>query len=179
MKEFELEPDEHVVREARKHWFLFAITLLPYAILAVVPFSIPGLLHFSSALAPYALFFNVSDPLMRVALGVWLLLVWMGAWSAFTRYYLNLWVLTDRRIVEIKQRTYFSREVSSLLLSRVQDVTTDVSGAAASFLGIGTIRVQSAGADEEFVMTNIPRPEQMRDIIMKYIAEKAGASPSV
>lgn len=179
MREFELEPGEQVVRTARKHWFLFLMTLLPYAILAAFPFALPGLPALSSDAAPYASLLDVSRPLVRAAFGIWLLAVWTGAFSAFTRYYLNLWVLTDRRIVEITQRGYFNREVSSLLLSRVQDVTTEVEGVLSSLLGIGDIVVQSAGAVDKFRMRGIPRPEQMRDIIMKYVAEKAGPNPSV
>ncbi|MHB8660389.1 MAG: PH domain-containing protein [Minisyncoccota bacterium] len=171
MKEFELEPGEHVVREARKHWLLFLTELLPYAILAVVPFALPKLL----ALAPTvhaAASFDYQTPLARAALGVYLLVTWTLAWSAFTRYFLNLWVLTNQRIVDIKQHGYFNREVSSLFLSRVQDVTTDVTGVLPSLLDIGTINVQSAGTVDEFHMRGIPRPEQMRDIILKYVSTK-------
>lgn len=173
MKEFELEPGEHVVRQARKHWLLFLGELLPYAILAVLPLALPKLMLLVPPLASYGAALDAHQPLIRATLGVWLLLVWTAAWGAFTRYFLNAWVLTNRRIVDIKQRAYFSREVSSVLLNRVQDVTTDVSGVLPSLLGFGTIRVQSAGEDAEFMMRGIPRPEQMRDIILKYVAEKA------
>ncbi len=179
MKEFELEPGEHVVREARKHWFLFAVTLLPYAILAAIPFHLHDLLAAFPQSAPYAPLVVFNKPLMRAALGVWLLLVWTGAWSAFTRYLRNLWVLTNKRIVDIKQHGYFNREVSSLLLNRVQDVTTDVNGLLVSLLGLGNITVQSAGAVDEFHMKGIPRPEEMRDIIMRYVSDVAGQNQSV
>ncbi len=43
MKEFELEPGEHVVMQVRKHWFLFVVGLLPFLVLVLVPFLIPGL----------------------------------------------------------------------------------------------------------------------------------------
>lgn len=172
MKGFELEPGEEVVQEARRHWFLFALELFPYALLFLFPLALPGLLSLFALTAPYAPFVSVGDPVMRVALGIWLLVVWTGAWSAFTRYFLNVWVLTNRRIVDVKQRGYFNREVSSLLLSRVQDVTTDVSGVTASLLGIGTITVQSAGAVDEFRMRGIPRPERMRNSIMRYVPER-------
>ncbi len=173
MKEFELEPGEHVVLQTRKHWFLFLAELLPYAILAVIPLALPGLLALTTYSAPYAPLVDYRAPLLRAALGVWLLLTWTLAWSAFTRYFLNAWVLTNRRIVDIKQRGYWNREVSSILLSRVQDVTTDVAGALPSLLGIGAITVQSAGAVEKFSMRGIPRPEEMRDVILKYAAGAA------
>ncbi|MBU6388294.1 PH domain-containing protein [Patescibacteria group bacterium] len=176
MKEFELEPGEHVVLEARKHWFLFLGELLPFAILAVVPFALPKLLPLAPPLAPYAAFFDYHSVLGRAALGIWLLVAWTSGWGAFTRYFLNAWVLTNQRIVDIKQRAYFNREVSSLFLTRVQDVTTDVIGVLPSLLGIGDIKVQTAAEDVEFVMHGIPRPEQMRDIILKYVSTKPDAT---
>jgi len=171
MKEFELEPGEHVVKEVRKHWFLFLAELLPYAIFAVLPFAIPKLIVLAPSLVQYVSLFDYHSVLGRAGLGVWLLITWTIAWGAFTRYFLNAWVLTNRRIATIKQRRFFHREVSSLLLPRVQDVTTNVHGIVSSLLGIGNIKVQSAGAEIEFTMRGIPRPEQMRDIILKYVAE--------
>lgn len=172
MKEFELEPGEHIVKQVRKHWFLFLSGLLPYAILAIIPFALPKFLVFAPPLAHYATFFEYQTPLMRAAFGVWLLIIWTGAWGAFTRYFLNVWVLTNKRITTIKQRRFFNREVASLLLPRIQDVTTDVAGILPSLLGIGDIKVQSAGADVQFTMRGIPRPEQMRDLILKYVSTK-------
>lgn len=172
MKEFELGPDEHVVMEARKHWFLFLGELLPYTIIAIIPFALPNLLTLAPPLREYATLFTYHTPLARAALGIWLLVTWTSAWGAFTRYFLNAWVLTNQRIVTIKQRRFFFREVSSLLLTRVQDVTTNVNGILSSLLGLGDIKVQSAGADVEFTMRGIPRPEQMRDIILKYVSIK-------
>ncbi len=172
MKEFELEPGEHVVKEARKHWFLFLGELLPFAIIAVIPFALPKLLMLAPPMAKYAVFFDYHTIPARAALGVWLLVTWTSAWGAFTRYFLNAWILTNQRIVDIKQRAFFSREVSSLFLSRVQDVTTNVVGVLPSLLGIGDIKVQTAAEDVEFVMHGIPRPEQMRDIILKYVSTK-------
>lgn len=172
MKEFELEPGEHEVLVARKHWLVFAAELLPYAIMAILPFALPNLLTLSAVFAPYSAYFNYHDVVPRAALGVWLLLAWTMAWSTFTRYYLNAWILTNMRICAIKQRGWFNREVSSLFLSRVQDATTDVTGVLASLLNMGDITVQSAGAEDEFHMRNIPRPEQVRNIILKYVGEK-------
>lgn len=170
MPEFELEPGEKVILTARMHWFIFAAGLLPYAILAIIPFALPSALSAFAAAAPLTKFISYQQPLFHIALGVWLLAVWTAAWGSFTRYYLNLWVLTNQRIVDITQRHFFSRKVSSLMLSRVQDVTTNVSGVLESLLGIGGITVQSAGAVDEFHMRGIPRPQHMRDLILRSVS---------
>lgn len=172
MKEFELETGEHVIAEMRKHWFLFLAELLPFALLAILPFALP-LFSYAQPLAPYVERINYAEPLQRVALGIWLLLVWTSAWGVFTRYYLNAWVLTNQRIVNIKQSAFWQREVSSLLLPRVQDVTTDVSGIVRSLLGFGTIKVQTAGEEVGFVMRGIPEPEYMREVILKNVSESS------
>lgn len=179
MKEFELEPGEHVVLQARKHWFLFLTELLPFAIIAIIPFALPNILPLVPPLAQYATLLDYGTPTMRAGLGVWLLITWTGAWGAFTRYFLNAWVLTSQRIVNIKQRRFFSREVSSLFLSRIQDVTTDVSGLLPSLLGIGNIKAQTAAEDVEFIMIGIPRPEHMRDLILKYVPEEDAKTTGV
>jgi len=176
MKEFELESGEHVVLQTRKHWFIFLMELLPYAILMILPLAIPNLLEIAPPLAGYSSIFNSNPALLHMLLGVWFLVIWTGAWGAFTRYFLNVWVLTNQRVVDIKQRGYFNREVSSLFLSRVQDVTTDVVGILPSMLDMGNISVQSAGTVDEFHMRNIPYPERMRDIILKYVSEDIKSS---
>ncbi len=179
MKEFELEPGEHVVLQVRKHWFLFLGELLPYAVLVIVPFVLPKLLMLAPPMAPYAAFLDYDTPVARAALGLWLLIAWTSAWGTFTRYFLNVWILTSQRIVTIKQYRFFNREVSSLLLPRVQDVTTSVNGVISSLLGIGDIKVQSAGEDIEFIMHGIPRPERMRDLILKYVPDAADATVGI
>ncbi len=179
MKEFELEHGEFLVLQSRKHWLLFLGELLPFAILAILPFALPNILSLIPAFSNYAELFIYNTPTMRAVLGVWLLLTWTSAYGAFTRYFLNAWVLTSQRIVNIKQRQFFSREVSSLFLSRIQDVTTDVAGFIPSLIGIGDIKVQTAAEEVEFVMRGIPRPYHMRNLIIKYIPEEDAKLTSV
>lgn len=170
MSAFLLEPGEQVVHQMRKHWFLFLAGFIPYVVLAIVPILIPPLLSLAPVLAPWAAGFAGST--YHTFLGLWWLLVWTAAWGYFTRYFLNTWILTNERIVEIKQRRFFHREVSSVLLNRVQDVTSEVNGIISSLLHIGRIKVQSAGATNEFYMTGIPHPEHVRDLILKYVPEE-------
>jgi uncharacterized membrane protein YdbT with pleckstrin-like domain len=172
MKEFELEPGEEVVIEARKSWLIFVVELLPYAIMAVLPFALPNIIR----LSPYAAPIDFNSSGAHALVGIWLLVTWTSAWGTFTRYFLNAWVLTNQRIVDIKQRGFFNREVSSLFLSRVQDVTSDVQGFFFSIFGVGDINVQSAGEEERFSIHGISHPEQMRDIILKYMSTQSKSS---
>lgn len=176
-REFELEPGEKVLKEVRKHWLLFALGLLPYLVLAFLPFLIPPAIKLAGpSLQAFDGFTGWGTPLARVALGAWWLLLWSSAFNLFTQYFLNAWIITSQRIVEIEQDGFFNREVSSLLLGRIQDVTIDTRGFFHSILDIGDINVQTAGTVERFTMRNIPDPPELRDIILQHAALHAGAT---
>lgn len=174
MEEFDLEPGESVTRSVRKHWFVLLIEVLPFFVLAYLPLLIPGVLDFVSGTSPQLVplieFLTIKNPWVRLVLGLWWLLMWIAAFNTFTSYYLNQWIITTNRIVEIKQLGFFSREVSSLHLNRVQDVTTEVYGLFATLLGYGTLIVQSAGANDFFRMHGIDKPQDLRDLVMTEIA---------
>lgn len=176
MEEFHLEPGERVIRTVRKHWFVLLTSLIPFAFFAWIPAAVPGILAGISwapdpSIAMLLSFVSFDNAWFRLTLGMWWLLLWVAGFSVFTEYYLNHWVITTLRIVRVRQHGFFSRQVSSFLLSRVQDVTTDVNGIFADLLGYGAVRVQTAGtAANHFVMDGIEDPQGMRDLILSHIA---------
>ncbi len=174
MKEFELEPGEVVLMELRRHWFIFLVELLPFAVLALLPLTLPKL---EMLLGTYVNLPTITftDPTTRFLLGGWWLLMWCGAFNRFTDYYLDAWVITSERIVDISQKGFFNRSVSSLLLNRIQDVTVSAKGILVSLLDIGNIQVQTAGAVERFHMRGIPHPALVRDAILRHVPNKDGA----
>ena len=179
MDEFELEPGESVTRSVRKHGFVHFIEVLPFFLLALLPLLIPDILTFIAgkniqALDVFLSAFTLENPWARLMLGLWWLVMWIAAFNTFTSYFLNQWIITTHRIIEINQHGFFSRQVSSLLLNRVQDVTTEIHGFFPTLLGYGTLVVQSAGAHEYFTMHGIPHPQDLRDLIMREIAALHG-----
>jgi hypothetical protein len=167
MTEFALEPGEQVITHVRKHWFVFVIELLPFPILALAPLALPTLLTWVDM--PIAIPLSFDNVVGRAFLGAWWLILWTGAFAIFTRYYLNSWILTNMRIVDIDQKRFFHRDVSSLVLNRVQDITVETKGLLFSLLNIGTISVQSAGATERFKMKGVSEPNRLRDVILTYV----------
>ncbi len=175
MEEFELEPGEVIVKEVRQHLFVLALRVIPILILAFLPWILFGALavfaQMSTDAATAFLSFSPPPGAMRFLTGIWLLVVWTALFGLLTRYYLTVWVITNLRIVDIRQHGFFSREVSSFMLTRVQDVTTNVSGFLATLVGFGVLSVETAGNDENFFMHGIAHPEHVRDIIMRQVAQ--------
>ena len=168
-----------MVAEVRKHWFIFLLELLPFAILAAVP--LLALFLFSFLPPETRAFFekepSLADPWIRFSLGIWWLFLWLGAFNTFTAYYLDAWLLTNRRIVDIDQLGFFSRQVSSFLLDRVQDVTTDIHGFLATVIDFGNIQVETASAAQHFVIKGISNPRHLRDLILAEVEKRKQEAP--
>lgn len=174
MRDVELHAGEHIVRSVRKHWFVLVVQLVPFVFLAYLPTLFIPFLQFVANAVPnsgtIATLAIDDHGIIQLVYGLWLLMLWSAAFNTFTRYYLNQWVITNTRIVAIHQHGYFSREVSSLLLVKVQDVQSDVDGIFGTLLGYGQLEVQSAGTQEHFIMDDIAGPQGLRDLIMREIA---------
>jgi hypothetical protein len=173
MGEFELEPGEKITLTVRKHWLVLVGYSIPYAIAAYLPVLIvhylaSGVLGAASAATAT---FSFDNGGVRFVVGTYWLIVWMFYFGEVTRYFLNQWVVTTTRIVDIAQHGFFQREVSSVLLLHVQDVSTDIEGFFNTLANFGTLEVESAGAAEKFIMSGLNDPKRVRDLIMHEIAE--------
>ena len=159
----ELHENERVVRAVRQHWLIFVLEVLFLAVLALLPlveFVLPGIaerIGISLVLGSSALFLNAT----------WLLFIWITFFVVWTNYYLDTWIVTDKRVIDIEQRGLFNRSVSECHLDRVQDVTTEVKGFLPTFLKYGDVIIQTAGEQGRFVMRNVPNPYEVKDAIVQ------------
>ncbi len=166
---FQLEQEEKVLATVRRHWFVLAIELFAVVLMALLPFAALIILAFTR-LQSYGLALEI-DPTLLIELVAffvtgWLCFCVLTGYMIWTHYYLDLWIITDRRIVMIDQIHFFNRSVSSLRLERLQDLVVVVSGIIQTFLNFGHIRVQTAGADKDnFLMRSLPDPHGLHAMI--------------
>jgi hypothetical protein len=76
-------------------------------------------------------------------------------------------LITDRSLVQIMQRSLFNKKVSRLSISNVEDVSEEQRGILPSFFNYGTLMVQTAGAEENFIFTLCPNPSLIADKIIE------------
>jgi hypothetical protein len=162
----ELESDETVIKTVRKHWFLITIELCIIILFGLVPvFGFMAILALPPQ-SPILAYFETETPVIVFGLCAWLLLSTMAAATSWTHYYLDLWVITDRRIIVIEQMNFFSRKVSNFRLERLQDIKVTISGIIPTLLNYGTIRAQTASAAESnFTSPGLPDPRELQSLI--------------
>jgi uncharacterized membrane protein YdbT with pleckstrin-like domain len=171
----DLEKNENVLLTARRHvFFLFVklASLLPLIIIPlVIIFVVETIENFNPDVASFTkTFYNVQgggSALVIFLLFTWLLFIWIGAFVIWTDYYLDVLVVTDHRVINIEQKALFSRETSSLHLDKIQDVSVEITGVVATFLNFGSLRIQTAGEVEEFVLKGIKDPNGIKKVILE------------
>jgi hypothetical protein len=141
---------EEVIAVYHRHWFdiltnLFFPVLL-FVVLITLSITLPSVAPelFSGE---HEMFFAFLESSFYLFLWLYLFLVWIDV-------YFDVWIVTDERIVNIEQKDLFTRRVSELRFSRVQDVTSEV-------------YVQTAGEHARFIFHNVPNPVMIKDLVMK------------
>lgn len=92
----------------------------------------------------------------------------------FVVYYLNLYIVTNIRIVDIDQMGLFKHQISILNIAQIEDVTSDTNGILGTIFDYGTVYIQTAGAKERFEFSNVPQPAKLSKIIIDLFEEQTG-----
>lgn len=95
----------------------------------------------------------------------WILIAWLFAWFRWTDYFLDVMVITDKRIFEVKQNGFWNREVTSFGIDRVENIKVTQVGILASLLNYGDILVETASENENLHLTYVPNPNDVKKLI--------------
>lgn len=90
---------------------------------------------------------------------------WYWVFYMATMYYLNIWIITDHRLIESEQLGMFRRNYTEIYLSKIQDVSVKVEGFFETMLNFGFLEVQSAAAEKKFKMISVGEPLEVKEII--------------
>lgn len=174
----DLDEGEQILLEVRKHWFVLLGSIFIVGLLAVAP---PLFLAILASLnLPISV--NLTGSITSLGLflyTLWLLGLWMFAFVEWTDYYLDVWYVTNKRVVDVEQKGIFYREVSSLHYGKIQDITIEIRGLIPTFLGFGDVHVQTAGETREIILRAAARPEDVKRIISNQIEVESGTVQKV
>jgi len=76
-------------------------------------------------------------------------------------------MVADRSLVSIVQNALFSKKIARLSMANVEDVTCDQKGILQSILNYGTLTIQTAGQEDNFIFPFCPNPNKTADQILE------------
>lgn len=161
--------DEKTIFFLRRHWTTVLQIFSSMLILYIVPAGIAW--YFYEEILIW-LTDPFLGPLLAIVMGMYVMGVWLLTFVQFTNYYLDAWIVTNRRVINIEQNSLFNRTASELPLSVVQDVTSEVKGIVQTVLDFGNVYIQTAGEKDRFVFENIPHPEKIKEEVVRFVQEE-------
>ena len=169
----DLSPDEKIVLKVRRHKLVLIFETLFLVFFVILP---PLLFFVSERVVAIrgndlALFFSVYSAILLIA--------WMIFFIIWTNYYLDVLIVTDKRIVDIEQKGFFYREISTVRIENIEDITVSVSGVLATFIDYGTLRIQTAAEAREFIIRDVPMPNKVKSTIYDLHNKRLEAPQSV
>ncbi len=157
---------EKLIQVVRKHWAIFARDIFATLVAGIVPFLIWALImrvdvfpntEFVAALAAYVGY-------------LWLLLVWITIFIIWTEYFLDVWIITNRRVFNIQQVGLFHRQSSSCEIENIQEVVVRTDSFFQTLLHFGSLQIHTAGPSGEHISAEgIPHPERIRATIQAQV----------
>lgn len=132
-------------------------------LVAVVPLDFPQV-YGSAALASF---------FTKVALGVPVIVLaaWFYRWVG---WYYTMYIVTDRRILEVRQKGFFDRKVDEWQLENISNINYHVNGLQAVLFGYGDITARTFVGTLE--MKTIHRPVEVHEQLVKILRQYGNGS---
>jgi hypothetical protein len=159
-----LDPGEKVIVLIRKHWLIFTLRVVMIFIAALLPLIAYS---FTPPQALQSLAELVSGTAALFVYLLFILFLWLLVFVDFTTYFLDVWIVTNRRVIDVQQRTLFSRDTTTLMLEKIQDATVEVRGILATVFNFGTLVIHTAGENPDIVIRYAADPQTAKDKILE------------
>lgn len=161
--------NEEVFFVLRRHWFTFVSTIVLFLFLIAIPFIV---FYGATWLFPEMAWSEITAyPIVILIGSLYCLFTLLFFYIRFIDYYLDLWIVTNERIIDIAQNGLFSRMITEFELGRIQDVTTDVHGVISTVLHFGDLTVTTASSTNSIIFHQIPEPDKVREELIRLAAE--------
>lgn len=161
------QKDEEIILLMRAH----VVTTLPWVLLTIILFMTPNLIF------PLLFKYNIL-PVMSFGQTLCLNLFWYlcsftYGFINFLFWYFNVYIVTNKQVVDIDWYSVTSHKLSSASIFKVQDVAARRNGVLAGVFDYGNVTIQTAGELPNFDFTSVPHPQLVVNKI-KEIASGGG-----
>lgn len=153
-------PGEKTILHRRQHIFAVIIPVVIACLLAGV---------FMSALFVGFVFFYPAFHLMLLSWGIILVTTISLITKTIIDWYLHMYIVTNRRILEIQYKPFFSQDVNDVLLDQVRctEIDVQIHGYIHGLMDIGDIIItfDRPTHQQEFVLHDIKSPRKIGTLL--------------
>lgn len=156
---------EKIEHTLRRHPLTFVPIILLFLLMLIAPLGAYFLIYemFPQLLTTESLLY----PVAVLMASMYCLVTYIFFYVRFIDYYLDVWIVTNDRLLDIEQHGLFNRVVTELDLYRIQDVTANITGVVGTLFHYGDVVVTTASANTTIVFRNVPDPNYVREELIR------------
>jgi hypothetical protein len=92
--------------------------------------------------------------------------------ESFIKWFYNVYIITDERIIDIDFHSLLFKDISSAKIDNIEDSTASTGGFWGSLFDYGTITIQTAAEKREFEFGSVPHPNKVAKLINELLLEE-------
>lgn len=155
------EKDEPIILLLRPHW----IMNVPWILAAVLLILGPAILPLTPLMDLLPLRFKI------VLIVLWYLLVLSYLFERFISWFFNIFLVTDKRVVDVDFYSFTYKQVSEAALDKIVDISYKTGGLTGSVFNLGDVFIQTAGEKPNIEFEKVPHPDKVVKVIRGLIPE--------
>ncbi len=155
------DPDEKILLLLRAH----PITNIPWIAFAIFVFIVPFIVQKAAPLFEFSLAL-VPQNFILVLLIINYLLVLVVTFEGFLSWYFNVYIVTDKNIVDVDFHSILFKNIDVAPLRNIEDTSSSMGGILNSIFHYGNVTVQTAGTTKNIDFQSVPRPHHVADFIL-------------
>lgn len=160
----ELKEGEELHAMIRKHWIVLTVPLVKAVI--------------STAIALLVARYFLRTEWLSLIWILWMLVTLSYILYRIFLWYLDSFIITSHRVIDIDQTGLFHRQVSETPIDRIQDITYRIAGPMQTLFNVGTVMVQTGGATDTIEMSYVSQPQHMQEYLFDLLKKTRGTQPS-
>jgi len=161
------DSDEKIILLLRRHF----IVNLRWAVESILLILVPTILSYALILAKVDLLKYISTRYVFVFYVLWYITVFGFLFEQFLVWFFNVYIVTNKRIVDMDFHGLLHRDVAEAPLRNIEDITRSINGAAQVVFNYGNVVIQTAGEQRELEFEEVPDPARVQDIISDLVSE--------
>ena len=160
----ERDDNETILIVARQHWF----TNVRWIAVTFFMICLPTLIRFVPTLITLPASYQFVGYLF------WYLITFSYAFENFLSWYFNVYIITNKRVIDIDFNNLLTKKYSEAGIDQVQDVTSSVVGAIPTVFNYGTVLIQTASEVNELEFGRVPNPEKIIKVLQELRDHQGG-----
>lgn len=155
------ETDEKIELMLRQHW----VVNVPWIVTSLIMFILPVLLLELDSRLGFDFFLKIPGNIILGSLILWYLLILAYVIEKFLHWYFNIYIVTNRHLVDINFYSLLNRDITEIQLGDIESSRSRMTGIIRSLFNFGDVVVQTAAKMHEIDFTDVPRPDFVADRI--------------